>query len=135
MKDARRAAADIIRKEPDVEFAYLFGSRATGRADDGSDWDIAVRYREKAEVSRWKRFYLEAEVSRMLSGEVQITVLNDSCPPLLLYEIVSKGIVLVDRSAGRRVVFEARALAAYHDWQYFQNRTIVPERGSARARS
>ena len=33
---------DIIRKHPEVESAVLFGSRATGRNNPGSDVDIAL---------------------------------------------------------------------------------------------
>ena len=113
---------DILKKDRTIEFAYLFGSRATGMAHEGSDWDIAVYYREKRKASRWKRFYLEAELSRTMGCESQITVLNDLSSSLFTFEIISKGILLIDRSAGRRAVFEARALAAYHDWQYYQNR-------------
>ena len=122
MNNAQGMITDILRKNRTIEFAYLFGSRATGLAHDGSDWDIAVYYREKRKTSRWKRFYLEAELSRTLGGEVQIAVLNDLSSSLFTFEIISKGILLIDRHVGRRAVFEARALAAYHDWQYYQNR-------------
>lgn len=122
MKSAQGMITDILRKDRTIGFAYLFGSRATGSADDGSDWDIAVYYRENRKASRWKRFYLEAELSRTLGGEVQITVLNDLSSPLFTFEIISKGILLMDRNVVKRAVFEARALAAYHDWQYYQNR-------------
>ena len=39
MKDA---IAQELARHPDVRLAYLFGSRANGRATPGSDWDIAV---------------------------------------------------------------------------------------------
>lgn len=33
----------FFRAQPDVEFAVLVGSRASGTAVPGSDWDIALR--------------------------------------------------------------------------------------------
>lgn len=33
----------FFRAQPDVEFAVLVGSRASGTANSGSDWDIALR--------------------------------------------------------------------------------------------
>ncbi len=122
MKDPLRAIKNILRKDRNIEFAYLFGSRATGAAGPGSDWDIAVFYADNRNISRWKRFYLEAELSRVLGAEVQVTVLNSLGSPLFLFEIIDKGRLLVDRNTGRRVVFEARQIAAYHDWRYFQDR-------------
>jgi len=125
VKNEQRTITDALRKDSTVEFAYLFGSRATGGAAEGSDWDIAVFYRNDRKVSRWRRFYLEAELSSVLGAEVQLTVLNDLSSPLFPFEIISKGILLIDRNPERRLVFETRGIAAYHDWQYFQNRRVT----------
>lgn len=122
MKNPLRAIKNILRKDRNIEFAYLFGSQATGAAGPGSDWDIAVFYADSRNAPRWRRFYLEAELSRVLGGKVQVTVLNNLGSPLFIFEVIEKGILLVDRNAGRRVAFEARQIASYHDWQYFQDR-------------
>ena len=125
MNNAQLLIADVLLKDKAIEFAYLFGSRATGGTAEGSDWDIAVFYRNDRKGPRWRRFYIEAELSRMLGAEVQITVLNDLSSPLFPFEIISKGILLVDRNSERRLIFETREIAAYHDWQYFQNRRVT----------
>lgn len=125
MKSAQLSITDVLLKDKTIEFAYLFGSRATGGSADGSDWDIAVFYRNDRKGLRWRRFYIEAELSRMLGAEVQITVLNDLKSPLFQFEIISKGILLLDRNPERRLTFETREIAAYHDWQYFQNRRLT----------
>ena len=36
--------ASILQDEPQLEFAVLVGSRATGTAQPHSDWDIALRW-------------------------------------------------------------------------------------------
>lgn len=125
MKNSLKAIKNILRKDRNIEFAYLFGSRATEAAGPGSDWDIAVFYGDNRTISRWGRFYLEAELSRILGAEVQVVVLNGLGSPLFLFEVIDKGILLVDRNTGRRVVFEARQIASYHDWLYFQDRLTV----------
>jgi predicted nucleotidyltransferase len=35
----------VLDDEQDLELAVLIGSRATGKASSGSDWDIAIRWR------------------------------------------------------------------------------------------
>lgn len=125
MKQDLKAITDVLQKDRTIEFAYLFGSRATCRADAGSDWDIAIFYSNGRKFSHWKRFYLEAELSSLLGGEVQIAVLNDLRSPLFPFEIISKGILLIDRNPEHRFVFETREISAYHDWQYFQDRRVT----------
>jgi predicted nucleotidyltransferase len=125
VKDHQKKVAEILSNDASVEFAYLFGSRATGRSDAGSDWDIAVFYKEKIKTVGWRRFYQEAKISRILGAEVQITVLNGLDSPLLLFEILSKGILIVDNAPDRRIVFESRSLAAHYDWQHFEKRHVA----------
>jgi hypothetical protein len=36
--------ATLLRAQPHLEFAVLVGSRATCKAHDGSDWDIALQW-------------------------------------------------------------------------------------------
>ena len=41
----------FLSKVPDLELAILIGSQVTGTAHDQSDWDIAVRWHQQAEIS------------------------------------------------------------------------------------
>jgi len=64
--------AGILKKSGLVEFAYLFGSRAKGRAGTRSDWDIAVYFKKDPRgLPDWTLFYMEAEISRIVGGEAQ----------------------------------------------------------------
>ena len=40
----RQSIAQTLRAEPQLEFAALVGSRASGTARAGSDWDIALQW-------------------------------------------------------------------------------------------
>jgi len=124
VKNALRTIKHVLAREPSIEFAYLFGSRAIGTAGSRSDWDIAVYYGKSRKISPWRRFYLEAELSRELGAEAQVIELNSLESPLLLFEVVNTGIPVTDRKPASRIIFEARVLSLYHDWRYFQDRVI-----------
>lgn len=116
----------ILRANPNIEFAYLFGSQAKGFAGERSDWDIAVYFKNDAKkLPQWTVFYLEAEISKEIGSEVQITALNDVDSPLFLFQIISDGVVLIDSNSNKRILFEAETLKHYHDWQYFLSRQMT----------
>lgn len=122
---------EVLEKQSSVIFAYLFGSKVTGHANERSDWDIAVYFSEPLEkVGRWPAFELEAELSRAVGAMVQVIVLNRLVPPVLGFEIVRVGLVLVDRDEDFRMEFENRTLRHYYDWQYFLRRQIRAEKNS-----
>lgn len=126
MNNPLRKIKKILNKKPVVEWAYLFGSRAKNKANEESDWDIAVRFKRDPDfLGSWAIFYLEAELSREIKKEVQIISLNGLDSPVFLYEILRDGIPLVDKSPESRILFEARSLARYHDWKYFLDRQMA----------
>jgi predicted nucleotidyltransferase len=121
--------SDILSSNPLVIFSYLFGSRVKGYANKKSDWDIAVYFvRPSEEVSIWPAFELEAELSRALKENVQVTVLNDIDSPVFGFEIIKDGRLIVDKEPFLRMEFENRILRQYHDWQYFLKRHKEAER-------
>ncbi|MDO8747242.1 MAG: nucleotidyltransferase domain-containing protein, partial [Thermodesulfovibrionales bacterium] len=86
---------EILRANSGVEFAYLFGSRAKGISGERSDWDIAIYFRKDPQkLSKWTVFYLEAELSKEIGNEVQITVLNNLDSPVFLFQIINDGLLL-----------------------------------------
>jgi hypothetical protein len=136
MKKEMEDIIAILGQQPSVLFAYLFGSKAKGNANKRSDWDIAVYFEgPKKKGEDWPAFNLEAVLSRAVKGEVQVMSLNDNLPPLLGFEIVKDGIILIDRDPDFRLDFENRMLRRYHDWQYFLRRQIESERQLAHIKS
>lgn len=116
----------ILRTNSSVEFAYLFGSRAKGISGERSDWDIAIYFRkDPRKLSKWTVFSLEAELSKEIGNEVQITVLNNLDSPVFLFQIINDGLLLVDSNQEKRILFEAQTLTKYHDWQYFLKRQMA----------
>jgi len=133
MKKEKKAIIEILNKRSDVIFAYLFGSKAKGYANERSDWDIAVYFEEPFEKhGHWLEFKLEAELSRAVGATVQVTVLNAPLPPVFGFEIIKDAIILLDRDPNLRMDFENRMMRHYHDWQYFLKRQM--EAGQHRSR-
>lgn len=94
---------------PDVVSAYLFGSRAEGRAHAESDVDVGVLLDRDAAPTPRRRFESRVRIGSMLIGrlhdnDVDVVVLNDA-PPQLARRIVT---------GGRRVY--CRDGAADHDF-------------------
>lgn len=113
----------ILKVNPNVEFAYLFGSRAKDIAGKKSDWDIAIYFnKDPQSLPEWTVFYLEAEISREIREETQITALNNLDSPVFLFQIINDGILLLDNNPEKRIEFEAQVLKKYHDWHYFLKR-------------
>lgn len=121
----------ILKKNPLVEFAYLFGSRAKGLAVKKSDWDIAIYFRKVPDrLPEWTEFYLEAEIASEIGAEVQVVALNKLDSPVFLFQIVKDGSLLIENSTEKRQLYEAKVLGKYHDWQYYLKRHRNYSKGS-----
>lgn len=53
--------SEVLHNHPYLVFSILIGSRATGTAHDGSDWDIAVQWSHQTE---WLTVLAETETLR-----------------------------------------------------------------------
>ena len=110
----------------DIACAYLFGSRSTGQAGSRSDWDIAVLLAESpAGHTTWEKFRIEGGLTEALGTDgVQVVILNHLDDPLLAFEIISKGRLLVERDRTARLLFETAAVRSFQDWQYWLDRHL-----------
>jgi predicted nucleotidyltransferase len=107
---ARLAALLAAREE--VRLAYLFGSRASGRAQVGSDWDVGVVLGVGTPPER--RLEIAAALGAELGEPVDVVAL-DRAPIEFAARVVCEGKILFERSVAERVEFEARTLARAHD--------------------
>jgi len=123
MVERRALSADItalteyLAAQPDVVAAYLFGSRATGRARAASDVDVAVLLNEEDSFARFeRRLQLMVEVSDVCGREADVIVLNDA-PPLLQHQVLKHGRLLYERDRRARVEFEVCSRKIYFDYK------------------
>lgn len=118
-----------VHKHYPIEFAYLFGSIATGNANKESDIDIAIMLRKK--YGSKEEILLKGNIidvgMKYFQRKIDIVLLHNS-PPLLKYEVVKNGIVL--KNSPERATFESLALREYFDFRYYSdiyNAAIIRE--------
>jgi uncharacterized protein len=117
--DRLRAA---LAASPLVRLAVLFGSRASGREREASDFDIGILPVE-ASISLKDELGLAAALSGLAGREVDLVRL-DGDDPLLGREVATHGICLFEAEAGG---FAAYRAAAASRWIEFDE-TIAPHR-------
>lgn len=89
------ALRTALRTEPNVRFALLFGSAATGSDTPTSDADIVVRL---GDPSLERVVDLSAKLTTMIGRPVDVIRLQDAeADPLFFADVVTEGRVLVDR--------------------------------------
>jgi len=85
----------VLRTEPNVRFALLFGSAARGDDHKGSDMDLIVEMRDSSPV---RVIDLELKLEGLLGRRVDVLTLEDAgANPVLLAEAVAEGRTIVDR--------------------------------------
>lgn len=106
-----------LHAEPDIAFAYLFGSMARGRSGALSDVDVAVYFDPAGDPgSRFKRrLQLMVQLGRALQRDnVDVVPLQDA-PVDLAFEILAYGRVISCQNAEAKVMFVFETLRRYHD--------------------
>lgn len=121
--DARRDEVSGLLADAGVQFAYLFGSRATGRDQPGSDTDIAVSFTpEVPEVERADRLLrLGTRLELLLQGSVDLVDL-DRVPFRLAGRIATERVILTGFDEPARVRFETEIVPRYLDARYHFDR-------------
>jgi uncharacterized protein len=109
----------ILNGFGEIDHAYVFGSFL--ERDDFHDIDVAIHlYKEQ---SPYQRFKLSGKVARSLEQGIQprvnfdVRILNYA-PSYFQYEVIRKGIVVLERDRERRVDYEAHLISEYLDLKY-----------------
>ena len=105
-----------------VQFAYLFGSRATGKGKiAGSDYDFAVSFEASTPRVRFKmRLKLMEELHEFLApARVDLVVLDDTHSATLRFEVAITGRLMYEKNTDSRIDFEFRAMHEYEDFAPF----------------
>jgi len=112
-----RLAPRIFEVYP-VEFAYLYGSFATGYLHPFSDIDIAIH---TIGVSAAKSLELELVLSLEFDEKLdcnlpsEVRTIND-LPLIIKGQIIAEGLLIFSANEIRRVDFETRVRSAYFDF-------------------
>ena len=109
----------ILAGFEEIDLAYLYGSFL--ERDDFRDIDIAIHLSK--DMAAYPRFKLSAKVAGSLEKGMQprvdfdVRILNGS-PPYFQYEVISKGVVVLERDREMRVDYEAHFISEYLDLKY-----------------
>ena len=98
-----------------VQAAYLFGSRAQGRAKGRSDLDLAVVC--SRDVFGLERLEVETQLSNMLHADVDLVIFHQA-NPLLQHKILQYGKLVYEMDRRERIRQEKLARYEYLDTQY-----------------
>lgn len=112
----------VLEKEPEVLFAYLFGSYAKGTQDKKSDIDVAIYLRDtcllETDPLYPSRLAIKIEKGLDEKKTVDVRVLNDSTMRFKS-QVLRYGKLLHSRDEKKRIEFETSSLAHYYDFKPF----------------
>ena len=107
-----------LNKNRDIIFAYLFGSRASGRANKFSDIDVAVFLNRDSDGK--KRLDILGDViDAVKCDRVDLVILN-SAPLPLKGRAIKSGQLLVDKDPFARHTFESNTTRSYIDFARYE---------------
>lgn len=102
--------------------AYLFGSTAAGLAHRHSDLDVALLLAEELDADA--RLDLRMEIVETLEHRtgrpVDVVILNDA-PPVLRFQALRHGRLLLVRDDDARCLFEMRSYNLYYDFKPYHD--------------
>jgi len=113
-KTVRDRLAAALAGGPALRLAVLFGSRATGRASAGSDFDVGILPVDP-ELSLHDELAFAASLSAAVSGEVDLVRL-DGDAPLLGAEVARTGVCLFEAAPGTFAAYRASAMSRWIDF-------------------
>jgi uncharacterized protein len=107
-----RGAVDQVTRVLDPVATLLYGSRATGRTTDSSDYDLAVL---TGRMTGWEDVLaLRADLEEQLRAPVDL-VLLDEASPILAMQVLREGRLLACRDQQTLENFIVRTLSDYAD--------------------
>lgn len=115
----KKTIIDVLKSQPDVAAAYLFGSQQRGYADKKSDIDVGVIF-SHGQTGLKRELELASRIGSLIDQEVDIRSLDLSKSPVFLME-ATQGELLTGHDRPERVAFEV-ALSKLNDdcQQYFR---------------
>jgi len=129
VNELKQLLREILMKQDDIVFAYLFGSFATGRIHKFSDIDIAVFLKEY-NIKIYKKIFSDLAIN--LPTEIDLIILNKA-PPLLRHKVIKEGFLLFSRDENARIRFIEKTLIQALDFRETYNWLIKAKGDMLRA--
>lgn len=116
MEPDEKSIKKILKQEPEIFAAYLYGSAATGKDHEQSDVDIGILVEK--DLSRTELSNLKSALQDQLDREVDLRVLNER-DVRFLQNMLSESVLLFSRDEEKRVGFEVEVMQNYRDMKPF----------------
>ncbi len=116
-KKELRELNKIFDNYQDLKLVYLFGSRATGKANEASDYDFAIFLDSRDAKKNYNiKFALMDELGRFYkTDKIDVIILDTLDKPELKYNIIQEGILILEKEPFK-VIVEPRILNEYFDF-------------------
>lgn len=105
------AIKEVMEKDSEVLFAYLYGSSVYFDRISGGDIDVAVYLKTLDMMGYLKK---EEELIAALVNRIDLRILNVS-PFLLQYNVIKEGIPILVRDEAERVGFEIKVMNRFFE--------------------
>ena len=107
----------FLKKDKQVVFVILFGSRATEKSIENSDIDLAIFLDCNSDTERFeKKCFLNSKLSAITKRKVDVVILNDVQNNYLLLDILKEGKVILNKDEDLHFKFETEKIHAVHDF-------------------
>lgn len=107
----------ILKAQPDVVAAYLFGSQQRRNANEKSDIDVGVVLKDTGTGLK-RELELETQISRVVGQDTDVRILNFDQSPVFLMQ-AAQGELLMGHDRQERVAFEIELAKAHDDAQHY----------------
>ena len=104
---------------PKIVSAYILGSYTSGRAKNESDFDLAVVVEKKTNITQDQVYDLISKIN--FPKDLDLSLVDKTSSPIFLFQIISTGRCIYQRSQNDKVNFEAFVLRKYYDTQHIRN--------------
>ncbi len=113
--DITQKLKDYLGNDPNVIFAFIFGSAVTGKLRKGSDLDIAIYFEQPPEGM--DLLHLINTLSELVGKDVDVVVLN-TASAFLRHQIMKHKIELIIKDRERYRRFREKTISDYDEYKY-----------------
>ena len=115
----------VLKKYPQIAFAYLFGSVATGEQTVLSDIDIAIFHYYNSVFSFDDTLQFQGDCCRVLKrNDIDVLVLNKTSNLILLEDVIRNGQIIYNSAPQLVDDFELNTLHLVCDFKYQRQREM-----------
>lgn len=103
----------VLSKDPNIKLAYTLGSATSGRTREDSDFDLGLVV-ENADRTDYMYIY-KLLFPIKFPKDLDLSIVDKSSSPLFLFQIISTGQCVYQKTEEEKISFESFVLKNYYD--------------------